>query len=330
MKKMTVKRTAAFTLAMFMLLWAVSCESDSDKAANALPEMAYPLLSEKYFRSDGGQDSEEIFEYDAQGNLTHRQIRWSGEGTTDSVYQYENGRLVRLTKKDEYDGVTTLREYAYQYDANGLLKEISENENGEYAGKTSYLRDASGRIKRVIDYDSADSFIMMFEHKYDAAGHCVEEKKYSAKRIVSRYIYQYDDSGHVAGCMVYDEKGAVLTYRLSYTEDGQLLRKEWLDENRNCYRDETYSFDEKGRRASRTDTKNGAIVQMTYYEAYDENGNCVKESSYQWHDGAQDEKPAWYIERLYGGEKVPSPLWECGDRIYHGDFLYSDVKRYAF
>lgn len=320
----TIRKIASFCLAVLtaaMTFCVVSCGDYSNEASSPEPEMAYPLLTEKSFNGSDEQESEDIYEYDAEGHLIRAQQRLLGEATTVSTYQYENGKLVRLTKKEEYNETSFLWEYKYKYDANGLLQEISESENGEYAGKTSYLRDGSGKIKRVIYYNENGGFDGMVEHKYDDAGNCIEEKEYDAQSMISRYIYQYDQSGHVTECRMFDKQGVVYTYRFEYGSGGELLRQSWLDGNGNVYRVEEYSFDEDGRRKSWTDTKDGAIVRIVYYDAYDENGNCVKESAYDWNGGSQDENPAWYLERAYGTKKVPVAAWELKDCRFHGDFL---------
>ena len=206
--------------------------------------------------------------------------------------------------------------YSYVYDKNGLVKEIEKTENGKYTGKTSYMRDGSGKVKRMVYYNESGGFNGMIEHKYDASGRCVEEKEYDTQSIISRHVYQYDQSGNVTECMVYNKYSLACHYRFEYGSDGALLRESWLDGNGNVYRTEEYSFDEKGRRKSRTDTEDRTIDQIIIYEAYDDNDNCIKLSMYNGKHILLDR-----YEYEYGSEKVQKIDWELESRRFHGDFL---------
>lgn len=318
MKKQTVKQALALFLASAMMLCAVSCEGDSAEMAESSPEMAYPLLSEKYFSASGEPEGEDLYTYDEDGHLINCEYRLAGESKETYAYKYENGRLVRKTERhtcaecEQADEIV----YDYQYDASGRLTEISKTVNKTYKGKVSYMRGGSGRIKRVIYYDADNGFQGMVEHKYDASGNCIEEKEYDARSMISRHIYQYDESGRVSECMVYDNQGFACTYRFAYGNSGELLRKSWVDENGITYRAEQIEYDASGKKKSLTVTDNGKTEKMTLYEAYDDNGNCIKEAVYN-----ENQDSLGWREYTYGAEKMPIPAWEFSEHTFHGDFL---------
>ncbi len=189
----TIRKITSFCLALVIASMTL-CTASCGKSAEDLtpPEMEYPKLSEKCYNADGELIDEDLYEYDADGCLvSHKYIIYqmnemglSGLATEirrEAVgkYEYENGRLTRFIfhEKNFSSGYEEEAVYSYAYDTNGLVKEIEINENGKYTGKTSFLRDGSGKVKRMVYYNESGGFNGMIEHKYDASGRCVEEKE---------------------------------------------------------------------------------------------------------------------------------------------------------
>lgn len=328
MKTNFFKKALALAIAA-MTLCAASC-GKTTKAVTQ-PEMEYPKLSEKRYNADGKLDSEDLYEYDADGHLVSRkytiynmnEMGLSGLATETGreavgKYEYENGRLIKFTFHEAYSsGYEEESVYSYAYDTNGLVKEIEITENGKYTGKTSYMRDGSGKVKRMVYYNESSGFNGMIEHKYDASGRCVEEKEYDTQSTKIRYIYRYDQSGNLTECISLGGEYGTLTHRFVYGSGGELLRESVTDGDGDEYCVIEYAYDEAGRKKSKTwNNYEEEAFTVTGYDEYDDNGNCLKISVY-------DEKHALFCryEYEYGSEKVQRMDWELQGNRFHSDFL---------
>lgn len=293
MKKSIIRKAAAVALAVMLLISAVSCREHTNSTSDSTPEspseMAYPLLTERWYNANGEQESEDIYTYGSKGRLNSSQYR-DGESTFTSDYRYKNGKLVRKTEKYEYREIKKTFEYQYKYDANGRLEEIAKTADGKNVGKTSYLRDGIGQIKRVIYYNESGGFDGMVEHKYDTKGNCIEEKEYDAQNMTSKRIYEYNEAGSVTKCTVLDRENLIWIYQLSYDRHGQLTRCKL--------------------------NKNGFTTQITEYEEVDNNGKCIKASIYD-----NEYHPEGWREYTYGIGKVPAMGWEFKECPFHGEFV---------
>ena len=334
MKKTNIfKKALALTLAAVMLVMVASCgNNEKNTEAETQPEMDYPKLSEKYYNGDGELVSEDLYEYDADGHLVSRkytiynmnEMGLSGLSTETGreavgKYEYENDRLSKFTFHETYSGSGYEEDsvYSYAYDTNGLVKEIKRTENGKYTGKTSYMRDGSGKVKRMIYYNESGGFNGMIEHKYDASGRCVEEKEYDTQSTKIRYIYRYDQSGNLTEWVSFGGEYGTLTHRYAFGSGGELLRESVTDGDGDEYCVIEYAYDEAGRKKSKTwNNYEEESFTVTEYDEYDDNGNCLKISIY-------DERHALFCryEYEYGSEKVQRMGWELQGNRFHSDFL---------
>ena len=170
------------------------------------------------------------------------------------------------TKSEENAGkkVTNGDGTAYEYDNNGYIKSVYDNDGNE----TRYIsRDADGSVEYYYDYE------------YDENGNNTREIMYSADGSVSSYYdSEYDEKGNNTRDITYSADGNVEHYiDYEYDENGNMTREIYRDKDgsvRTSYWD--YVYDNNGKETRRICRKADGNVHGYLDTEYDNNGKQTR------------------------------------------------------
>lgn len=180
-----------------------------------------------------------ISEYDEQGNLICSQ-----SGGLKTLYEYQNGRLVKENRTWELDYPVTI----FEYDENGnkiIEKEVSKNGESEKTGSFWKYNEKNQLTQFWDDWSKRSTYYF-----YDEKGQKIKEV-----RDTKETLFEYDQNGNLIkqtnpdGKVLYSE----------YDENGKLIRE-------TDYRDKIWHFEynENGTLSKRfCDTE---IYEVEYFE----------------------------------------------------------------
>lgn len=171
---------------------------------------------------DGAADSYQKYEYDAQGNMSRLQYKWSAdmaEQVYECLWEYEDGLPLSMVSQDVSNGEMADTKYEFTHDEAGNLTHIAYfKTTGEkhYAYKMAY--DDQGRMTRLIKCQ------MEYDVIYDFT--------YNEQGFVAEYCYctnapNSGDTEDVTGIKAEDSWPQV--YNPIYTQDGQLQSLHGVD-----------------------------------------------------------------------------------------------------
>ena len=158
----------------------------------------------------------------------------------------------------------------YEFDDNGFLIGMLENDSGKFETKYFYNRD--GQLEYEVNYWASDKQVLYeASYTYDDDGNMIEKDYGDLKRI-----YTYDRKGKLVKAFSITgepnaEEKVVTTY--FYDSKGRLIKK--VGDPLSKYNYSEYFYDSKGRLAKTEGDYVGEIETIT--SVYDDNGNLVRE-----------------------------------------------------
>jgi hypothetical protein len=150
--------------------------------------------------------SKVLYKYDADGNLTGREIyNTAGDMLEKESYRYDTeNRRTGYTRYNE-KGKAGSGE-AYVYNAAGLLSESMGIEpDGKTSGRLLYKYNDANNITEKAWYNSAGEISGRFTYSYDNNNRLIEETRYrgEGEREFS-FKYSYNELGDIADIIKYD------------------------------------------------------------------------------------------------------------------------------
>ncbi|MBR4474518.1 MAG: leucine-rich repeat protein [Oscillospiraceae bacterium] len=244
-------------------------------------------------------------------------------GNSETKNTYEDGRKIATTSTTNIDGNYRTENINYEYDdtTKQLKKQISETDNNGYITKveTSYNYDENGNLKKVVEENKNDGSSTTTDYSYDKKGlktgstivqeslygttttetkfdkneraksETVEEKD-SDGNIVSttKTEYSYNDD-HVVTKSVATKKnadGSTETTVCTYDSDGRVIKSSTETvgtDGKKTKEDESKTFNSDGKVTSwkreYTD-ENGNTTTSTNNMRYDSQGRVLESKSY--------------------------------------------------
>lgn len=167
------------------------------------------------------------YSYDMQGNLV-RQAVTDGLGnlSSDTYYYYdESGRQTKGTLIVYYDGVATITDSAYLYDAAGNLAFIQNTDvTGALMSMVAYVYDAAGNQTQSITVGADGAVDLMVLNSYDAAGNKTGTQYYTGTcALMSSTSTTYNKAGNEKLAVSLQSNGEVgTTTEYKYDKHGRL------------------------------------------------------------------------------------------------------------
>ncbi len=200
-----------------------ACRSETWMASEGGGAMVLRLVIDTAF-DEAGRKVREVREFVADGTLETTSWTWSGEGeeVVEQLWdaQPADGFADRWSRRTYVDGRVTRERsgragaedelvVVHEYDAAGRLVGVGAWEDGELAGRTSYERDAEGRVVRKVRTGVGGARTTTFE--YDPEG-----------RLVSASGQGLSFHGHSVQGLVrgYDAQGRLVSVRADRDGDG--------------------------------------------------------------------------------------------------------------
>ena len=183
-----------------------------DKDKNIYTETSYsPQFTRTVIKLGKNVNSREIYNdkdqlqgktlyyYDAQDNLVKRELYFGDLKAFDEVYEYENGKLVKMKYLMSDKSLVSYSSFTFD-DSNNLLEEIK--------------------------YNSSDDIDYKYEYSYDKKSRLSEEKIIIGKDNISVVNYSY--SNNKLADKITTSKGK-LTSSAKFTYEGNKIAEEFYD-----------------------------------------------------------------------------------------------------
>lgn len=175
-------------------------------------------------------------------------------GAAEIRFQY-NGKGLRIEKIVLNCAGKKKAAFRYLYKGNDLSEEQEFDTAGKLVAKTSYMRDAKGRVLETAFLNKNGKLqnnslgYALRKYACNQKGLVVQEDVYdAAKRKIRGMTFQYDDSGRLAESKVYNETGQLADRTLyKYTSEGMLSEKKVLNAFRYLKQRTVYEYDKQGR-----------------------------------------------------------------------------------
>ncbi|NTW49082.1 MAG: hypothetical protein HGB19_04985 [Chlorobiales bacterium] len=237
-------------------------------------------------------------------------------------------------------------EFRYLYKGNDLSEEQEFDTAEKLVTKTSYKRDAKGRVLETSFLNKDDKLqnnllgYALRKYAYNEKGGVVQEDVYdAAKKKIRGMSFQYDDKGTLTESKVYDETGQLADRTLyKYNDAGRLIEKKVLNAFRYIKQRTVYAYDKQGRVSEErnfdaNDNLLGDMFDVAVVKTeYDASGDRLQEDRYsssnrlkskvtygkyellqERREYGEDSKPALVIRREYDG--YMNPLKESQYRL---------------
>ncbi len=300
-----------------------------------------------------GDETREIYMYDAKGNQTEK---WFFKPAAVLNHRYKavynaKGQLLEETKFDKgispvikyvygYDSKgskigrslfsennTLLEKYIYQYDtAKRMTDSIRVDTYGNQVEKYSFQYNRKGRKTRVRSFWQ-DSLVFTLDYEYNDAGKIIQEKRYSTGSRQPDYdaVYIYDEKGNKTAEERHfiDHRG---DYKRFYTYDsaGRMTSFTSNPGNEKFNEKFIYVFDKKGNKVEESRFDHAGIILTRDVFKYDEKNNQVEMIRF-----IQPEKPDITIAWKYEYDKAGN--WTKKTQLINGtpgETLQREIEYY--
>jgi len=165
--------------------------------------------SESNFEYEGSTKTEEVVEFNSNGDTTAFYNKKYKENSSGQIYEIEkfdkNGELqeksnifydeignISEEKIEKKNGLNESKSYDYNYSNNGELSSVfvKDNTSGDILKKDSLIY--SNQKIELISYDNTGKISHSQQTHYDENGLILKEiKKDNSGKIIEKYIYKY-------------------------------------------------------------------------------------------------------------------------------------------
>lgn len=197
----------------------------------------------KHTEGQDGEEQDEYHEYDAAGNEIGS---WWGDYKEERRYDYDDhGSVIAYYEPNRYQGKDGL-EYTseYEYNSDGTVRTTTsyEADYGHQSAYIEYTYDEKGLLVRK-DVTSYGEYKGHWEYVYDEYGFLLEAHRYS------EYGYEDDECCELY-YTEYDEAGNQIAYANLYTSGSKRGTPRWsyrrnFDSNGNITEERRYDYDGK-------------------------------------------------------------------------------------
>lgn len=218
-----------------------------DKDKNIYTETSYsPQFSRTVIKLGKNVNSREIYNdkdqlqgktlyyYDAQGNLVKRELYFGDLKAFDEVYEYENGKLVKMKYLMSDKSLVSYSTFTFD-DSNNLLEEIKYNSSDDVDYKYEYSYDKKSRLSEekiiigkdnisVVNYSYSNNKLadrittskgkLTSSAKFIYEGNKIAEELYDTPELKTEKTYTYKDG--LLSQIKFLEKVGMSSYIWSY------------------------------------------------------------------------------------------------------------------
>lgn len=204
------------------------------------------LTGEELLDADGSVLEKRSFEPDDQGRIATEFIHYA-DGSADSIaYAWdEKGRVI---KKERYDDAGELESAEYfEYEGDLLIRERSEDAQGELLSQTQNTWDENGLLTEVVSENHEEDLWYRKVYRYDESGHRQATTTYNQEGDpVERILFENDEQGRPLE-IVDENRRQKNTLRMEYNERGDIIFQDEHDVNGELISSIERSYDQTGR-----------------------------------------------------------------------------------
>lgn len=203
----------------------ITTNTKADGRINVTTEM-FNEYGNRIYLKKGDDEQRFTYKYDADGNIIERE-ELVGRFSFRTVYEYENGLLVKSVEYDMDGEIERIITYSYDDHGEQILE---KNESPQisavyYSTRLEIEYDAEGRKSTVqgFDYETGElSYTITYE--YDERGNMIRSA-FENQAYTGTTVYDCDSSGNVTNqveTVVYnDGKTNVHRWEYSYDTNGR-------------------------------------------------------------------------------------------------------------
>lgn len=194
-----------------------------------------------------------------------------GTWTTTGVLNYSGGNLVRARF---YSGENLIDERVYEYDAVGVIKELTSKASEESPTLLEFKRPETGTVE-AFERQPDGTALLVARLKYDGEGRLVSEERFVKGKLDKRDVYAYNTNGKLVDYIRYDNRELPVRHVLyDYSEDGLPQSVVHLDVKQRVVFGVSYSREHDGENSKTVITNSTGEVTGTI-EYRRENGRDV-------------------------------------------------------
>jgi len=161
-----------------------------------------------YYDGDPAAGNYTIEEYDSEPDGS-----WENTG----VLTYSSGKLIRARF---FSGGILVEERRYEYDADGVIKELITKTAEALQTLLVFKRPDEG-IVEAFERQLDGSELLIARLQYDDEKRMISEERFIKGNLEKRDEYTYNDNGKMTGHILYDDRNVAVRHDIySYTEDG--------------------------------------------------------------------------------------------------------------
>ncbi len=243
-------------------------------------------LSQVTVRADGSKSSEELYTYDADGNLIKKLNNYyndKNEITTvyGNQYIYTNGRKTEAysyhypAKSGGYDEYLPLGKGVKS--GNVLLTSVApEREFTHYI----YTYDQAGNITEKIWMDEFGNEKRKDVYKFDERGNCIEYIYAPNGKTFRTQNRKYDKSGNMTEADSFEQGNFSWSLDCEYDENGNITKYSYKGLGYDSPSVKTCEYDENGNETKYVDRNSNGVETSREESRYDGKGNLIEYTSY--------------------------------------------------
>lgn len=171
-----------------------------------------------------------------------REERYDGTDYQIIKYNYENNKLIEITRSDIFGNIEHKRSFNYK---GNICTILIFDKKPTVVGKIINKYDNNENLIESVEYDINDQ--IKEQYYYLFTDNLVKEKtKFILGNFIYKEKYEYDSNENLIKVIKEEPKGTVFVNNLyKYDSKGNLIEEEWYDDSPTENSKKTYFYNEK-------------------------------------------------------------------------------------